>query len=485
MDAASRDHYVEALRKASAHIRALTADQAARALERPIAIVGMGCRFPGGANDPERFWTLLERGGDAVAEIPVDRFDLDRWWSADPDAPGHIYVREAALIDDVRSFDPAFFRITPAEAEALDPQQRLLLEVSWEAFEDAAIDVRRLAGSRTGVFIGLSNYDYIQAHVHSGDPARITAYSGSGVMFSTAAGRLSYFYDLRGPCITLDTACSSSLVALDAAITALRQRDCDVALAGGVSLMLSPDSSVALCKVKALAADGRSRAFDDDATGYGRGEGCGLVVLKRLSDAVRDGDLIHGVLAGSAVNHDGRSNGLTAPNGLAQQAVLRSALADAGITPDRIDYVEAHGTGTPLGDPIEFGALDAVFGDRPRAQGLKLGSVKTNIGHTEAAAGIAGVIKAVLAIRHRTLPPSIHFDTPNRHIDWARSTLSVVAAATAWPETDHDPAVGVSSFGLSGTNAHVIVTAAPVSERAPPRLASPMSCRCRQPPQLR
>ncbi|VVT32020.1 conserved hypothetical protein [Sphingomonas aurantiaca] len=468
MDAASRDHYVEALRKASAHIRALTAEQAARALERPIAIVGMGCRFPGGANDPERFWALLERGGDAVAEIPADRFDLDRWWSADPDAPGRIYVREAALIDDVRSFDPAFFRITPAEAEALDPQQRLLLEVSWEAFEDAAIDVRRLAGSRTGVFIGLSNYDYIQAHVHSGDPARITAYSGSGVMFSTAAGRLSYFYDLRGPCITLDTACSSSLVALDAAITALRQRDCDVALAGGVSLMLSPDSSVALCKVKALAADGRSRAFDDAATGYGRGEGCGLVVLKRLSDAVRDGDLIHGVLAGSAVNHDGRSNGLTAPNGLAQQAVLRSALADAGITPDRIDYVEAHGTGTPLGDPIEFGALDAVFGDRPRAQGLKLGSVKTNIGHTEAAAGIAGVIKAVLAIRHRTLPPSIHFDTPNRHIDWARSTLSVVAAATAWPETDHDPAVGVSSFGLSGTNAHVIVTAAPVSERAPP-----------------
>ncbi|MES3109948.1 polyketide synthase [Sphingomonas aurantiaca] len=379
MDAASRDHYVEALRKASAHIRALTAEQAARALERPIAIVGMGCRFPGGANDPERFWALLERGGDAVAEIPADRFDLDRWWSANPDAPGRIYVREAALIDDVRSFDPAFFRITPAEAEALDPQQRLLLEVSWEAFEDAAIDVRRLAGSRTGVFIGLSNYDYIQAHVHSGDPARITAYSGSGVMFSTAAGRLSYFYDLRGPCITLDTACSSSLVALDAAITALRQRDCDVALAGGVSLMLSPDSSVALCKVKALAADGRSRAFDDAATGYGRGEGCGLVVLKRLSDAVRDGDLIHGVLAGSAVNHDGRSNGLTAPNGLAQQAVLRSALADAGITPDRIDYVEAHGTGTPLGDPIEFGALDAVFGDRPGAQGLKLGSVKTNI----------------------------------------------------------------------------------------------------------
>ena len=245
MEPTGETRLTEALRRASAQIRALRDENAALGAQGSIAVIGMGCRFPGGAVDPERFWELLEAGRDAVAEIPRDRFDLDRWWDADPDASGRLYVREAALLDDVRGFDAAFFGITPTEAEALDPQQRLLLEVSWEAFEDARLDPKRLAGSRTGMFLGLSNYDYIQAHIHSGDPARITPQSGSGVMFSTAAGRLSYFYDLRGPCVTLDTACSSSLVALDAAIKALRRRDCDTALAGGVSLLLSPDSMVA------------------------------------------------------------------------------------------------------------------------------------------------------------------------------------------------------------------------------------------------
>ncbi|WP_313918242.1 non-ribosomal peptide synthetase/type I polyketide synthase [Tahibacter sp.] len=457
-----QNQYVEALRRASIQIRALREENAALRATSPIAVVGMGCRYPGGADDPERFWELLAEGRDAVAPIPRERFDIDRWYSANPTDPGRMYVREAALIGDVRGFDPGFFRITPAEAEAMDPQQRLLLEVSWEAFEDARIDTRRLAGTRTGVFIGLSNYDYIQAHVHSGDPARITPYSGSGVMFSTAAGRLSYFYDFRGPCITLDTACSSSLVALDAAIKALRRRDCDVALSGGISLILSPDSSVALCKVQALAADGRSRAFDDRASGYGRGEGCGLLVLKRLDDALRDGDPVHALLAGSAVNHDGRSNGLTAPNGLAQQAVIRAALADAQLGPDAIDYIEAHGTGTLLGDPIEFGALDAVFGKRVPERTLKLGSVKTNIGHTEAAAGVAGVIKTILAMRHATLPPSLHFKTPNSHIDWASASIDVVAAPQTWPAQ----AAGISSFGLSGTNAHLVVAAAPTYDAA-------------------
>lgn len=452
-----QNHYVEALRRASVQIRALRDENAALRAACPIAVVGMGCRYPGGADDPERFWKLLAEGRDTVAAIPRERFDIGQWYSADPADPGRLYVRDAALISDVRGFDPGFFRITPAEAEAMDPQQRLLLEVSWEAFEDARIDTRRLAGTRAGVFIGLSNYDYIQAHVHSGDPTRITPYSGSGVMFSTAAGRLSYFYDFRGPCVTLDTACSSSLVALDAAIKALRRRDCDAALAGGISLILSPDSSVALCKVQALAADGRSRAFDDRASGYGRGEGCGLLVLKRLDDALRDGDPVHALLAGSAVNHDGRSNGLTAPNGPAQQAVIRAALADAQLAPDAVDYIEAHGTGTPLGDPIEFGALDAVFGQRPAERALLLGSVKTNIGHTEAAAGVAGVIKAILAMRHATLPASLHFETPNRHIDWAAASIEVVAAPRPWPAQ----AAGISSFGLSGTNAHVVVAAAP------------------------
>ncbi len=459
-ETSEQNQYVEALRRASIQIRALRDENAALRATSPIAVVGMGCRYPGGADDPERFWELLAEGRDTVAPIPRDRFDTDRWYSANPADPGRIYVREAALIGDVRGFDPGFFRITPAEAEAMDPQQRLLLEVSWEAFEDARIDIRRLAGTRAGVFIGLSNYDYIQAHVHSGDPARITPYSGSGVMFSTAAGRLSYFYDFRGPCVTLDTACSSSLVALDTAIKALRRRDCDAALAGGISLMLSPDSSVALCKVQALAADGRSRAFDSRASGYGRGEGCGLLVLKRLDDALRDGDPVHALLAGSAVNHDGRSNGLTAPNGLAQQAVIRAALADAQLGPDAVDYIEAHGTGTQLGDPIEFGALDAVFGKRAPERTLLLGSVKTNIGHTEAAAGVAGVIKTILAMRHATLPASLHFETPNDHIDWVAASIEVVAARRAWPAR----AAGISSFGLSGTNAHLLVAAAPTHE---------------------
>jgi amino acid adenylation domain-containing protein/non-ribosomal peptide synthase protein (TIGR01720 family) len=468
MEQAAEHRYVEALKKASAKIKVLIAENAALRASDAVAIIGMGCRFPGGASDPQHFWEMLAAGRDAVAEIPLGRIDLRRWWDADPDAPGHIYVRSAAMLGDVSGFDAGFFNITPAEAASLDPQQRLLLEVSWETFEDACIDVRRLAGSRTGVYLGTSNYDYIQAHVHSGDPTRITAYSGSGVMVSTAAGRISYFYDLRGPCVTMDTACSSSLVALDAAVKALRRRECDLALTGGVSLALSPDSVVALCKVRALAADGRSRSFDDAASGYGRGEGCGLLLLKRLEDARRDGDPVQALLAGSAVNHDGRSNGLTAPNGLAQQAVIRAALADAGLPPEAIGYVEAHGTGTQLGDPIEFGALDAVFGQRAPGDELRIGSVKTNIGHTEAAAGVAGVIKAILSLRHGTLPPSLHFNTPNRHIDWAAASIRVVDAPSAWPRAERPRVAGVSSFGLSGTNAHVIVAEAPQPEPQPP-----------------
>jgi len=459
--------YVAALKRASETIRSLLAENARLKGPSPIAIVGMACRFPGGATSPGAFWDLLADGRDAVVPVPADRWDRDRWWDAKPEAPGKIYIREGAFLDDVREFDPAFFNMTPKEAQALDPQQRLLLEMSWEAFEASGVEVRRLAGSRTGVFIGLSNYDYIQAHVHSGDPTRIDAYSGSGAMFSTAAGRLAYFYDFKGPCITVDTACSSSLVALDLAVKSLRRAECDVALAGGISLMLSPDSTVALCKVKALAADGRSRAFDDDATGYGRGEGGGLLVLKRLDDARRDGDWIQAVLAGSAVNHDGRSNGLTAPNGLAQQQVIRDALADAGLAPDAIDYVEAHGTGTPLGDPIEFGALQAVFGRRSSSRPLWLGSVKTNIGHTEAAAGIAGVIKVVLAFRHRRLPKSLHFSRPNHHIDWDASSIRVVAEARDWANESGPRSAGISSFGLSGTNAHVIVTESDEAEEPP------------------
>jgi len=461
MSDAAGQPYVEALKKASAKIAELLAENQSLKHPAAIAVVGMGCRFPGGA-DPEQFWSLLAQGGDAVGEIPPDRWDVARFYDPDPDAPGKMYARSGGFVGDVAGFDPAFFGITPREAQAMDPQQRLLLEVGWEALDDAAIDRARLAALRAGLFVGLSNYDYIQAHVHSGDPDRITAYSGSGVMFSTAAGRLSYFHDFHGPCLTIDTACSSSLVALHLAIQSLRRGEVDLALAGGVSLMLSPDSMIALCKVKALAADGRSRAFDAAANGYGRGEGAGLLVLKRVADAERDGDRILAVLAGSAVNHDGRSNGLTAPNGLAQQAVIRAALADAGLAPDAVDYVEAHGTGTALGDPIEVNALQQVFGQRPPGRPLLLGSVKTNIGHTEAAAGIAGLIKLILALGHRTIPASLHFTQPSPHIDWAAGNVEVVAAPTPWPDQGRARVAGLSSFGLSGTNAHLIVTAPPV-----------------------
>jgi len=458
MDDASGQPYIEALKKASAKIAELLAENQSLKHPAAIAVVGMGCRFPGGA-DPDQFWSLLAQGGDAVGEIPPDRWDVARFYDPDPEAAGKMYARNGGFVGDVAGFDPAFFGITPREAAAMDPQQRLLLEVGWEALDDAAIDRSRLAALRAGLFVGLSNYDYIQAHVHSGDAERITAYSGSGVMFSTAAGRLSYFHDFHGPCLTIDTACSSSLVALHLAIQSLRRGEVDLALAGGVSLMLSPDSMIALCKVKALAADGRSRAFDAAANGYGRGEGGGLLVLKRVADAERDGDRILAVLAGSAVNHDGRSNGLTAPNGLAQQAVIRAALADAGLAPDAVDYVEAHGTGTALGDPIEVNALQQVFGQRPPGRPLLLGSVKTNIGHTEAAAGIAGLIKLILSLRHRTIPASLHFTHPSPHIDWAAGNVQVAVAATPWPDQGRLRVAGLSSFGLSGTNAHLIVTA--------------------------
>jgi amino acid adenylation domain-containing protein/non-ribosomal peptide synthase protein (TIGR01720 family) len=455
----NEQQYIEALRKASAKLRELIAENAALKIREPIAVIGIGCRFPGGANSPESFWRLLEDGRDAVDEIPSARWDVDRYYDPDPQAPGRMYTRSGGFLDRVEEFDAAFFGISPKEAESMDPQQRIALEVSWEAFEHANLNVRSLRGSKTGVFLGLSNYDYIQAHIHSGDVTRITPHSGSGVMFSTAAGRLSYTYDFRGPCLTVDTACSSSLTALHLAAGSLQSGESDLALAGGVNLLLSLDSYIALSKVNALSADGRCRAFDDSASGYGRGEGCGFLVLRRLSDAIRGGDRILALIKGSAMNHDGRSNGLTAPNGPAQQAVIREALVHAGLEPAQIDYIEAHGTGTSLGDPIEFQSLEAVFAGA-RERKLLLGSVKTNIGHTEAAAGIAGVIKAILAMGRGTIPASLHYDKPNRHIAWSNSGIEVTGDSRPWPDSSVR-AAGVSSFGLSGTNAHVILQQAP------------------------
>src|SRR5437773_1513081 len=372
-----------------------------RSNSEPIAIIGLGCRFPGRADTPEAFWRLLNDGTDAVTEIPANRWDVSAFYDARPEAQGKMYTRSGSFLEDIDQFDSGFFGISPREATSMDPQQRLLLEVSWEALENGGCAPDRLAGSQTGVFIGICNRDYAESYDGAIDATSIDAYSGTGNIFSVAAGRLAYTLGLTGPALAVDTACSSSLVAIHLACQSLRQKECEMALAGGVNLILSPLSYIFLARAKAISADGRCRTFDADATGYGRGEGCGVVVLKRLSDAVAAGDRILATIRGSAVNHDGRSSGLTVPNGTAQQRLLRRALENAGVSPHEVSYVETHGTGTPLGDPIEVGAIATVLGTgRPHDRPLLIGSVKTNIGHLEAAAGVASLIKVVLSFSH-------------------------------------------------------------------------------------
>ncbi|HEV2146963.1 MAG TPA: polyketide synthase, partial [Longimicrobiaceae bacterium] len=455
---------------------------AGRAADEPVAVVGVGCRFPG-ADGPEAFWRLLERGDCAVRETPAERWDADAWHDPDPEAAGKSYVRRAAYLDDVRGFDAPFFRILPREAVRLDPQQRLLLEVAWEALEHAGIPAAGLAGSRTGVFVGVTTNEYLQMHLLAGDPGMIDAYYGTGNIASAAAGRLSYVLGLEGPAVVVDTACSSSLVAVHLACRSLRSGEADLALAGGVSLMLSPEANVFLSRARAVAPDGTCKTFSAAADGYGRGEGCGVAVLKRLSDALRDGDRVLAVVRGSAINHDGASSGFTVPSGAAQQAVVREALEAAGIAPAEVGYVEAHGTGTPLGDPIEVRSLAAVLGEgRPADAPLVLGSVKTNVGHLEAAAGIAGLVKAVLALHREEVPPHLHFDAPNPRIEWDRLPVTVATERTPWPRNGRRRVAGVSSFGMSGTNAHVVLEEAPVFEEpaaadAPLPLVLPLSAR--------
>ncbi|MFN6535672.1 MAG: SDR family NAD(P)-dependent oxidoreductase [Nostoc sp. EkiNYC01] len=430
-----------------------------------IAIVGMGCRFPGGVNNAETYWQLLSQGIDASREIPSDRWSVDSYYTPHPDTPGKMYTRRGSFIEQVAGFDADFFGIAPREAVSIDPQQRLLLEVAWEALENAGQSTEKLEGSATGVFIGISTNDYARFHINSGDPNRIDAYSFIGCTPSVVSGRLSYVFGLQGPSLTIDTACSSSLTAIHLACESLRKRECNLALAGGVNLMLAPETTIYFCQVKALAADGRCKTFDAAADGYGRGEGCGVVVLKRLRDALADGDRILGLIRGSAVNQDGRSNGMTAPNGSAQQAVIRQALAAAAVQPQEIGYVEAHGTGTVLGDPIEIRALTSVLcADRSQDNALIVGSVKTNIGHLEAAAGIAGIMKVVLALQHRQIPPHLHFTQPNPHIDWQELPLVIPTQLTPW--TSDKLLAGVSSFGMSGTNAHVVLEGVLVEEDA-------------------
>ena len=426
----------------------------------PIAIVGIGCRFPGGGSDvhgTEAYWKLLLEGVDATCEVPPGRWDAQAFLDTDPDAPGKMVTCRGGFLHDVDLFDAAFFGISPREASAMDPQQRLLLEVAWEALEDAGHAPDRLAGSDTGVFVGICNNDYALLGGGGAAGGRLDAYSGTGTAFSVAAGRISYVLGLQGPSVAIDTACSSSLVALHLAAQSLRSGECRMALAGGVNLVLSPLSMVALSRLRLLSPTGRCRTFDAGADGTARGEGCGIVVLRRLSDALADGDRVLAVIRGSAVNQDGRSSGLTAPNGPAQEAVIRRALAQSGIDPARVGYVEAHGTATPLGDPIEVGALRAVLTPgRPATRPLVVGSVKTNFGHLEAAAGVAGLVKTVLALRHATIPPHLHLESLNPHLDLDGAPIVFPTVARPW-EGDGPRVAGVSSFGFSGTNAHVIL----------------------------
>ena len=453
------------IKRALLEIRQLRAQlgEAQASLREPIAIVGMGIRFPGSVRDAESFAALLYSGTDPVSEIPADRWPLDLLYAADPDAPGKMTTRHGSFLDQVDQFDAEFFGISPREAASMDPQQRLLLEVSWEALENAGHAPASLHGARAGVYLGIANNDYGRAlFAH---PELMDAYFSTGNAYSVAAGRLSYVFGMQGPSIAVDTACSSSLVALHLACQGLRLGECDLALAGGVNLILTPEININFSKARMMAADGRCKTFDAQADGYVRGEGCGMVVLRRLSDALKDGDRILAVVRGSAINQDGRSGGLTAPNGPAQEAVVRAALEAAQIPPEAINYVEAHGTGTPLGDPIEVGALGAVLcPGRDAGQPLVIGSVKSNIGHLEAAAGIAGVVKVILAFARREIAPNLHFRSGNPHIDWDRLPITVPVAPTPWPAIGGCRRAGVSSFGFSGTNAHVILEEAPPAE---------------------
>ena len=425
----------------------------------PIAVIGLGCRLPGGANSPERLWELLENGEDAIVDMVDQRWVGDDFYDPDPEAIGKLYTKANGLVDDVDQFDAEFFGIAPVEATLMEPQQRLLLETTWDSLEHAGIAPDSLMGTKTGVYVGICHMGYSHMQAQYGSLEDISPYNGTGNSHSVASGRLSYLLGLQGPSMSVDTACSSSLVAIHLAVQSLRKGESDLALAAGVNLILEPTTSMIFARAGMLSPDGRCKTFDGGANGYVRGEGCGTVVLKRLSDALRDGDNVLAVVRGSAVNQDGKSQGITAPNELAQEKVLRAALDDARLKPEEVSYIEAHGTGTPLGDPIELAALNTVYGQQ-RSDKLMVGSIKTNMGHLEAAAGIAGFIKLVLSVHNQTIPKHLHFSAPNPYIDWSNIAIEVPTEQRQWQSPVR--VGGLSSFGFSGTNCHILVEQAPI-----------------------
>jgi acyl transferase domain-containing protein len=428
----------------------------------PIAIIGIGCRFPGGADDPDSFWKLLEEGVDAITEVPADRWNVRAFYDPDPGKPGKTQARWGGFVAGIDRFDPQFFGISPREAARMDPQQRLLLETAWEAIEDGGQTLERLRGSRTAVFVGISSWDYSLLQTGAHDLTIFDVYSNTGGSLSIAANRISYCLDLRGPSAAVDTACSSALVAVHLACRSIWEEGCSLALAGGVNALLMPDWYVGFSRLNMLSPDGRCKAFDARANGFVRSEGAGMILLKPLGRALADGDRVHAVIRATAINQDGRTPGMTVPSQEAQEALLREACRQAGIAPAQIHYIEAHGTGTLVGDPIEARALAQVLSTgRPAGQPCWIGSVKTNIGHLEAAAGIAGLIKAALVLEHRRIPANLHFQQPNPEIDFERLQLRVPVRTEPWPQTDGPALAGVNSFGYGGTNAHVLLQEAP------------------------
>jgi acyl transferase domain-containing protein len=466
-DGGERD-YGSLLKKALLEIRGLKSDleAARRQASEPIAIVGVGCRFPGGADSPESYWTILRDAADTIRDAPADRWDRDSDYGPDFAEPATIHTRKGGFLDRIDAFDPGFFGLSENEAAGMDPQQRLLLEVVWEAFENAAIPADGVAGSRTAVFVGITN----EADYHVGllgPPAR----GGTGISNAVAANRLSFVFDLKGPSVALDTACSSSLVAIHFACRSLRARDTDLAIAAGVNAILSPAWMVAFSMAGMISKSGACRSFDASADGFVRSEGCGAVLLKRLEDARRDGDRVLAIVRGTAVTQNGRGSALTVPHGAALQAAVRDALLDAGVAPAAVGYVEAHGLGSELGDPIEVAALQAVLSEgRAPADRCLIGSAKASMGHSEAASGMGGVIKTILAFRHGAIPPQRHLQALNPHLRLAGTPFSIPTTITSWPPGPKPRIAGVNSFGLGGTNAHVILEAPPAP--AEPKAAS-------------